>query len=932
MINLFDLSAGISSSNMLTDRPRRDGSPSCRSRQDVKRTVDPAKVYAEDKLGASNWSSSSNRSNASPLNVVLAKEKSKELESKKKPPSVVARLMGLEDDLPGQEATLQSARRNLKKRHLNGNSAESKSTHQHQEQYNSIMTTRDIHIGHTETVQFKDVYEVSQEPLRTYHLQDQTFPSGTSSRSKRDIRMEIVRQKFMEAKRLATNEKLLHSKEFQDALEVLSSNRDLFLKFLEEPNSTFSEQLAGLHRSPSPPQTKRITVLKPKRSVENEGRREIRTQRLNEENEHVMPWTHRRSHSAEVMFSQPTKIVVLKPSPGKPSRTMAKLTPKAATAQLTEQIDFIGGLEDDNYLPDSLHRRDESLLSSVYSNGYGGDESSFSRSEVYYIDEEDGNLSDSEIVSPVSRHSWDHIKRYNSPYSGSSFSRTSRSPESSVIREAKKRLSERWASVAYNEINQEQMQLPRSSSTLGEMLSLRGAKKEVGRMGSVTSSQPCDAENELTLQASCKSIVTENEGDRQSSPKNLARSKSVPVSSSMFDNIAQNDPSSNSEGCKTPNVATRSDKGKPSFKGRVSSFFFPKSKRQSKEKMTLSTSSDEKVEVTCLGSMKPEAAQNIGADENVSFHEGEDDSLTTQTICSSKDILSIETPISSVCPSGHLDGLRGGCLNGSRDEPSPTSVLDASFEDNNINESESSRSITCENERIALRSDAIESVTRSLSWEDMNSPSSLLGMTKLTPPSRVGNDELECVAFVQRIVSSAGLGDLQLGMVFTGWYLPDCPLDPALCDKLLDRKEEAAKSRERRSNQKLLFDYANMTLVEIGQDTLLRAYPWSHVWSMARKETLSLGLVEVVPRHMRDWLNGSGKFAVNENEDAGTILDRIMEQEVEGRGWVKSMRSELDEITELIAGEALEELLEETVDDLAICSPQQEMSMTIPNL
>ncbi|RLM74706.1 uncharacterized protein C2845_PM15G13730 [Panicum miliaceum] len=932
MINLFDISAGMSSSNMLTDRPRRDGSPSCRSRQDVKRTVDPAKVYAEDKLGARNWSSSSNRSNASPLNVVLAKEKPKELESKKKPPSVVARLMGLEDDLPGQEATLQSAKGNLKKRHFNGNSAESKSIHQHQEQYNSIMTTRDIHIGHTETVQFKDVYEVSQEPLRTYHLQDQTFPSGTSSRSKRDIRMEIVRQKFMEAKCLATNEKLLHSKEFQDALEVLSSNRDLFLKFLEEPNSTFSEQLAGLHRSPSAPQTKRITVLKPNKSVENAGRREIRTQRLNEENEHVMPWTHRRSHSAEVMFSQPTRIVVLKPSPGKPSRTMARLTPQAATAQLTEQIDFIGGLEDDNYLPDSLHRRDESLLSSVYSNGYGGDESSFSRSEVY-IDEEDGNLSDSEIVSPVSRHSWDHIKRCNSPYSGSSFSRTSRSPESSVIREAKKRLSERWASVAYNEINQEQMQLPRSSSTLGEMLSLRGAKKEVGRMGSVTSSQPCDAENELTLQATSKSIFTENEGDRQSSPKNLARSKSVPVSSSMFDNIAQNDPSSNSEGCKTPNVATRSDKAKPSFKGRVSSFFFPKSKKQSKEKMILSASSDEKVEVTCLGSMKPEAAQNIGTDENMSFHEDKDDSLTTQTICSSKDIVSIEAPISSVCPSGHLDGLKsGGCLNGSRDEPSPTSVLDASFEDSNINESESSRSINCDNERIALRSDAIESVTRSLSWEDMNSPSSLLGMTKLTPPSSVHNDELECAAFVQRIVSSAGLGDLQLGMVFTGWYLPDCPLDPALCDKLLDRKEEAAKSRERRSNQRLLFDYANMTLVEIGQDTLLRAYPWGHVRSMTRKETLSLDLVEEVPRHMRDWLHGSGKFAVNENEDAGTILDRIMEQEVEGRGWVKSMRWELDEITELIAGEALEELLEETVDDLAICSPQQEMSMTIPNL
>jgi hypothetical protein len=233
---------------------------------------------------------------------------------------------------------------------------------------------------------------------------------------------------------------------------------------------------------------------------------------------------------------------------------------------------------------------------------------------------------------------------------------------------------------------------------------------------------------------------------------------------------------------------------------------------------------------------------------------------------------------------------------------------------------------------IGLRSDAIESVACSLSWEDMSSPSPLLGMTKLTPLSSGDNDELECVAFVQRIVSSSGLGSLQLGTVFTGWYLPDCPLDPSLCDKLLDRKEEAAKSRERRSNQKLLFDYVNMTLVEIGQDTLLRAYPWSQVRPMAWKESLSLDLVEEIPRLMTDWLYGSGKFAVNESDDAGTILERIMQQEVEGRGWVKSMRWELDGITEMIAGEVFEELVEETVDDLAICSAHQEMPMATMQL
>jgi hypothetical protein len=214
----------------------------------------------------------------------------------------------------------------------------------------------------------------------------------------------------------------------------------------------------------------------------------------------------------------------------------------------------------------------------------------------------------------------------------------------------------------------------------------------------------------------------------------------------------------------------------------------------------------------------------------------------------------------------------------------------------------------------------------------MSSTSPLLDLTNLTPLSSMDNDELECVAFVQKIVSSAGLGDLELGMVFTGWYLPDCPLDPALCDKLLDRKEEAAKSRERRSNQKLLFDYVNMALVEIGHDTLLSAYPWRQAHSMAWKETLPQALVEEVPQHMRDWLYGLGKFAVNENDDAGSILERIMQQEVEGRGWVKSMRWELDEIMEQIAGKVLEELVEEATEDLGICSLWPETPLTIPNL
>uniref|UniRef100_A0A7N2ML09 TIR domain-containing protein n=1 Tax=Quercus lobata TaxID=97700 RepID=A0A7N2ML09_QUELO len=83
-------------------------------------------------------------------------------------------------------------------------------------------------------------------------------------------------------------------------------------------------------------------------------------------------------------------------------------------------------------------------------------------------------------MSPSPRHSWDYINRFGSPYSTSSFSRASCSPESSVCREAKKRLSERWAMMASHGTSQEQRHARRSSSTLGEMLALSDKKKSVG--------------------------------------------------------------------------------------------------------------------------------------------------------------------------------------------------------------------------------------------------------------------------------------------------------------------------------------------------------------------------------------------------------------------------------------------------------------------
>ncbi|XP_006652490.1 uncharacterized protein LOC102722484 isoform X2 [Oryza brachyantha] len=937
MINLFDLSTGMASTDVLMGRTRRDGSQVRKGRQDVNRAFGPTIGCVEDKLVASTRSSSSNRSNVSEIKRLVATDISKEVESKRKPPSVVARLMGLDDDPPAKEPTLHSSRTNLRKSHSLDNLAATNIRWQQQELRHYSSTAPNVHISPKETVEFKDVYEVSEDPSRRHHILGQTFPRERSSGNKSDIKIEVVRQKFMEAKRLATDENLLHSKQFQEALEVLSSNRELFLKFLEEPNPVFLKQLNGLETMSAPPPTKRITVLKPIKSVENNGVRETRTHRVNEENEPVIRKTHQRSYSAEDNFSKSTRIVVLKPSPGKPNRTGARLYPGAAPSEKTRRPDFHGGLQDDSsivgstellhgpvqHLPESHHRRDESLISSTYSNGYGGDESSFSGSEVDYIDE-GCSPSDSEVVSPMSQHSWDYIKRHNTPYSASTFSRAphSHSPESSVIREAKKRLSERWATVAYNEINQEQVPLPRSSTTLGEMLSLQAAKKEaVAGVVSVSSNRSSGTENESAMQDACESSLREYGENGKSSPRNLAKSRSVPVSSSIFDDRAVNAQSANSE--EISKVVTKSGRAKLSFKGKISSFFFSGNKRPTKEKTSLSSDNSGE-RVGCIGYMTPQSVHNLGPDEQIAFCKDKTDNSTSQAPCSSKDAGLVEVPVSSDYAIGDVNEVKSnGDLKSIPDEPSPTSILDTVFEDSNSNEPESS---SC-TERVAVQSPAIESFARSLSWEDTNSCSSLLGCLK---HSNDDYDELQCYSLVQEIVSSAGLGHLQLSIVFTGWYLPDSPIDPALCDKFLDRKEENAKSRERRSNQKLIFDSVSTALVEIGQDALLCTYPWSRECLGTWREKLSRTLGEEVWNIVSDWLYGDGSFVANMEDDAGTTLERIMQEEVEGKGWIKLLTMDTDEITEQIACEVLDDLVTDTVEHQAICLSEHGISMPVP--
>jgi len=285
--------------------------------------------------------------------------------------------------------------------------------------------------------------------------------------------------------------------------------------------------------------------------------------------------------------TQPTRIVVLKPCPSRSGNLKAVSSPPCISPGGLHHKSLLENPEDNNAQESRegtteitqqkhenlvVHQRDEILLSSVFSNGYIGDESSFNKSENEYAM---GNLSDSEVLSPASRHSWDFINKFNSPFSCSSLSRASYSPESSVSREAKKRLSERWAMVASIGICQEQRPLRQSSSTLGEMLSLSDAKKS-GEPDERRDKEPKDLNSN-------PAVDTNKKEDLDSSSRNLLRSKSVPVPSTRFDSQLQvESPEAKMVKTEILQETIKERSIKSSFKGKVSSLF-SRNKKPSKQ-------------------------------------------------------------------------------------------------------------------------------------------------------------------------------------------------------------------------------------------------------------------------------------------------------------------------------------------------------------
>ncbi|GMQ02830.1 hypothetical protein CsSME_00048882 [Camellia sinensis var. sinensis] len=160
---------------------------------------------------------------------------SKETESKRRPPSVIARLMGL-DGLPPQYP-LHRQHKGLSETYqqwtASVSSQRDEKPYEHRSNRKDSMAQQEC----------KDEYEV----LETSKAKRNSYPTKRNINLKlSEAEMTFIQQKFMAVKRLSTNDKLHNSKEFCDMLDMLEANKDLLIKFLQQPDSLFTKHLVDL--------------------------------------------------------------------------------------------------------------------------------------------------------------------------------------------------------------------------------------------------------------------------------------------------------------------------------------------------------------------------------------------------------------------------------------------------------------------------------------------------------------------------------------------------------------------------------------------------------------------------------------------------------------------------------------------------------------
>ncbi|XP_051130218.1 uncharacterized protein LOC127250833 isoform X2 [Andrographis paniculata] len=912
-----------------------EGIVQAQKHKDAARLSSDSRSYVEGRNR--NDMSSSAWATGIPMKKLLAEEMSKEVGSKKQSPSVIAKLMGLE----GMPSPRHSHRQQRRSSESSINSQ--KNSHLYDGQFNKRRSN-----DHQE---FKDVYE----DLEASHVGNRRCSSRWNASSiLTKPEMALIKQKFNDAKRLSTDEKLQYSKELDDTLEMLDSNKDLLLEYLHEPDSLFVKHLHDIKNESKSSTGSHIAVLKPSNPGMFESKAKMWRSERNTSNKHhptshlkredgllLEPHSRHRArishHSSRIQLEEknedhilPTKIVVLKPNLGKmqndgvsgflfnlsngyhPSFKKVKEFQKVGgsdTVACTRKDLF----HDEGFskpiskeareiareitmrMRNGYHDTEMVDAKSMKFKGYAGDESSF-----------DANESDSESDSEEFKLS------SGKTFSDSEYCRyTHHSAESSVSREAKKRLSERWITTH----KYQDLEMVSKGSTLGEMLSLPDRETRPRHFSGKThldrSSNQLSRNNGAATRNGPIGISS-RDGWKDNVSRHVSGSRSLSSytngrstwKSSCHDDLP--------EDSSPMHIRNKVANGNLRHKGDSSQDSKSRSRKVSHHQLKFAARMDSSPETNF--EMQMEAKSNYPAEQQSMV-----DAVTIaepgSPTMSWKSSELLPTPSPSAVdggkpaihdldesklqeqkqePAKHRAEPDSSESSKEADHPSPISVLEVPFAEE-TSTSESFERVSAELHELRLQLKLLKMESGAYPTESSLGPAED-NAAQLSPSVSEGNHAGSITwetSYIIDILVESGLEESDFDIFRTRWHAPDTPLDPSLFDHL--EKKHGNGTNESRSERRFLFNLLNTAILEIFHDHV-DMHPWVTQKLGERNLKSKQGIRDALDKLIKqEFVDGDQMLLV------GT-LDKEMR-------W-SGARREID-----VIGTELEELL---IDDLVI--------------
>ncbi|KAJ6406667.1 hypothetical protein OIU84_010224 [Salix udensis] len=797
-----------------------------------------------------------------PIKKLLEEEMSRKSESKRRSPSVIARLMGL-DGLPPQQSSHKQQKKSLE------NYTQRTVLTEKAQRNNSSYGRRSSRKSSKDEQEFKDVFEV----LDPSKMDSSSYSSRGTARSKLTAaEMAFIQQKFMDAKRLSTDEKLQNSREFQDAIDDLDSNKDLLLKYLQQPDSLFTKHLHDLQGVP--PQSHcgqtRISVMKPSHpphcgSSGLGSNMERQTALRNRRKSHVDPASHSHGkHEAQnpvklskIQLDQkdestilPTRIVVLKPNHGRmqhsTKNTSSPQSSRASPLDCRKQTE-----------PLSIKNREvvsygkKKFPDDAGPSRYKSRESREIAKEITRQMRENFGNGSMIFSTPAFRgNSADWSNRYRPS--------SSCSAKSSVSREATKRLSERWK-MTHKSVD---MGIVSRSSTLGEMLAIPDLETKLGGMNLW--------------------VLAAGKGWKDAGTGNLSRSRSVPATSTVISSPRLGMRHENSEIAEDDSLEQIC-----TVSGTPASIVMGTS-------LVVENVVDVEIENKAMPS-KPIAQESSAymlakGDSSTSYLEV----LSSQKPSnrpSEKGSVPVQHPVAKVeSPAGSKEA----------DQPSPVSVLETPFPDDLSSGSECFESLSADLnglrmqlQLLRLESEAYEEGPMLISSDEEDIEEGSVGFTE----ERQITAENREFSYIAHVCLDSGINDADPDTFLRTLHSPECPVNPLIFEEL--EKKYCNHASWPRSERRLLFDRLNIALQMIYQQ-YANSLPWIGSATMSSPKWIKYGLKD----RLRKLISSQVTKA---NEDAAA--DKILEGESQ---WL-DLREDVDVIGREIERLLTEELVRELV-------------------